>query len=156
MLTILERLIDDATGGYYILKQFDGFHDFSGKSRSSTITLAFLLQKTSLTLEEAIVKVIIIVIVVIINLSGLTVVMTQNCHFLTKPLSGEDGSHNQPQPGFPHRPRPTGRESCLQTEFVNMQIQIQKYTTTQIHKDTNTNLNFLTTFVQLDENIASN
>ena len=59
MLTILERLIDDATGGYYILKQFDGFHDFSGKSRSSTITLAFLLQKTSLTLEEAIVKVII-------------------------------------------------------------------------------------------------
>ena len=138
MLTILERLIDDATGGYYILKQFDGFHDFSGKSRSSTITLAFLLQKTSLTLEEAIVKVIIIVIVVSINLSALTVVMTQNCHFLTKPLSGEDGSHNQPQPGFPHRPRPTGRESCLQTEFVNMQIQIQKYTTIQLHEYTNT------------------
>ena len=142
MLTILERWIDDvdATDGYYILKQFDGFHDFSGKSRSSTITLAFLLQKTSLTLEEAIVKVIIIVIVVIINLSALTVVMAQNCHFLTKPLSGEDGSHNQPQPGFPHRPCPTGRESCLQTEFVNMQIQIQKYTTIQLHEYTKTQI----------------
>ena len=81
MLTILERWIDDAdaTDGYYILEQFDGFHNVSGKSRSSTITLAFLLQKTSLTLEEAIVKVIIIVIVVIINLSALTV---------TPPLKG--------------------------------------------------------------------
>ena len=32
-------------------------NDFSGKSRSSTITLAFLIQKTNLTLEEAIVQV---------------------------------------------------------------------------------------------------
>ena len=31
---------------------------FSGKSRSSTITLAFLIQKTNLTLEEAIVQVV--------------------------------------------------------------------------------------------------
>ena len=41
----------------------DGDHaddndDFSGKSRSSTITLAFLIQKTNLTLEDAIVQVI--------------------------------------------------------------------------------------------------
>ena len=43
----------------------DGDHagdngEFSGKSRSSTITLAFLIQKTNLTLEDAIVQVVII------------------------------------------------------------------------------------------------
>ena len=38
----------------------DATDDFPGKSRSSTITLAFLIQKTSLTLEDAIVQVVII------------------------------------------------------------------------------------------------
>ena len=38
----------------------DDNDDFPGKSRSSTITLAFLIQKTSLTLEDAIVQVVII------------------------------------------------------------------------------------------------
>ena len=36
----------------------DANDDFPGKSRSSTITLAFLIQKTNLTLEDAIVQVI--------------------------------------------------------------------------------------------------
>ena len=40
----------------------DDNDDFSGKSRSSTITLAFLIQKTSLTLEDAIVQVVVIII----------------------------------------------------------------------------------------------
>ena len=47
----------------------DDDDDFSGKSRSSTIALAFLIQKTSLTLEEAIVQV-----NVIINFSTIVIV----------------------------------------------------------------------------------